>query len=50
MISTLEAKKPVITVYPRDIAFFEANYPIHHAILLQLIERGEARVETRRSA
>lgn len=31
-------------VSKREVAFFKNNYPLHHMVLMELVERGEARI------
>jgi hypothetical protein len=37
-------KPSVMDVSPREVSFFEKNYPVHHAVLMELVKRGEARI------
>lgn len=45
MNSDSSSKKTcVIDVSTREVAFFKKEYPLHHAVLLELVKRGEARI------
>jgi hypothetical protein len=37
-------KPSVIEVSKREVSFFERNYPVHHAVLMELVKRGEASI------
>jgi hypothetical protein len=44
MKSVSEGKKSPFMVSPREIDFFKQNYPIHYQVLMELVERDEARI------
>jgi hypothetical protein len=43
-------KPSVIDVSKREVSFFEKNYPVHHAVLMELIKRGEAKITDAKGA
>ena len=46
MNSIAEVNKSPFTVTPPEVDYFQKNYPIHHAVLLELVRRGEAVIKT----
>lgn len=43
-VNRYSEKPSVIDVSKREASFFEKNYPLHYRVLMELVERGEARI------